>query len=85
MLLPQSSGPVGVGPFLDALAQSFRVITYDQRGTGRSAPVQGPDGMRMEGRAAEVVALLTALDIHRAHLCGSAAVNSHQEPDWSIA
>ena len=39
MLLPQSGGPVGVEPFLDALAQSYRVITYDQRGTGRSAPV----------------------------------------------
>ena len=39
MLLPQSGGPVGVRPFHDRLAERFRVVRYDQRGTGRSAPV----------------------------------------------
>jgi pimeloyl-ACP methyl ester carboxylesterase len=69
MLLPQSSGPVGVQPFIDALSERFTVIRYDQRGTGRSAPVRAPDGMTMAARAAEVVGLLDTLGIARAHLC----------------
>ena len=70
MLLPQSGGPVGVDPFLNALALRFRVITYDQRGTGRSDPVTTSHGMSMMGRSAEVVGLLNALKIDQAHLCG---------------
>ena len=54
MLLPQSGGPVGVRPFHDRLAERFRVVRYDQRGTGRSAPVAVPEGMTMAGRAAEL-------------------------------
>lgn len=68
MLLPQSGGPVGVGPFIDRLAAGFCVIRYDQRGTGRSAPAPAPEGMSMAGRAAELGALLDALGIDRAHL-----------------
>ena len=70
MLLPQSGGPVGVDPFLNALALRFRVITYDQRGTGRSDPVTTSDGMTMMGRSAEIVGLLNTLKIDQAHLCG---------------
>ncbi len=69
MLLPQSSGPVGVAPFLDRLAEHFQVIRYDQRGTGRSTPARGPDAMSMESRAGEVAGLLDALGLERAHLC----------------
>ncbi|NKB56472.1 MAG: alpha/beta fold hydrolase [Alphaproteobacteria bacterium] len=69
MLLPQSSGPVGVTPFLETLAQDFTVIRYDQRGTGQSAPVSAPDGMSMAGRAAEMIGLLDALGLERATLC----------------
>ena len=54
MLLPESGGPVGVRPFHDRLAERFRVVRYDQRGTGRSAPVAVPEGMTMAGRAAEL-------------------------------
>ena len=68
MLLPQSGGPVGVAPFLDRLAERFRVVRYDQRGTGRSAPVAAPEGMTMACRAAELASLLDALGIDRAHL-----------------
>jgi pimeloyl-ACP methyl ester carboxylesterase len=47
MLLPQSSGPVGIAPFFAKLSERFLVIRYDQRGTGQSAPVSSPDGMSM--------------------------------------
>ena len=68
-LLPQSSGPVGVQPFLDRLAARFTVIRYDQRGTGQSAPTCEPEAMTMAARADEVVGLLDALEIGRTHLC----------------
>ena len=87
MLLPQSGGPVGVDPFVDRLAARFRVIRYDQRGTGRSAPVTAADGMTMAGRAGELVALLDALGIERAHLfchstgCGIGLAFAVSRPD----
>lgn len=68
LLLPQSTGPVGVGPFVEALAESFDVIRYDQRGTGRSPPPFPVDAITMADRAKELGALLDALDINRAHL-----------------
>ena len=68
MLLPLSGGSVGVRPFQDRLAKRFRVIRYDQRGTGRSAPVTAPEGVTMAGRAAELAQLFDALEIDRAHL-----------------
>ena len=68
MLLPQSSGPVGVRPLHDRLAKRFRVVRCDQRGTGRSAPVIAPEGMTMASRAAELAAFFDALGIERAHL-----------------
>ncbi len=87
MLLPQSGGPVGVGPFLDRLAARFRVIRYDQRSTGRSAPVTAPEGMTMAGRAAELAGLLDALGIERTHLfchstgCGIGLAFAASRPD----
>ncbi|MGY8959739.1 MAG: alpha/beta fold hydrolase [Alphaproteobacteria bacterium] len=69
MVLPQSGGPLGVEPFINALAKNFMVIRYDQRGTGRSAPVATTDGMSMTARAGEVTDLLDALNIERAALC----------------
>ena len=67
-LLPQSAGPIGVDPFCDRLAGRFRVVRYDQRGTGRSAPVAAPEGLTMAGRAAELAELFDALEIDRGHL-----------------
>ncbi len=87
MLLPQSGGPVGVGPFLERLAARFRVIRYDQRGTGRSAPAPAPDGMSMAGRAGELEGLFDALGIDRAHLfchstgCGIGLAFAAARPD----
>ena len=68
MLLPQSSGPVGITPFLDRLAERFRVIRHHQRGAGRSAPATGPGAMTMAGHAADLARLLDALGIGRARL-----------------
>ncbi len=69
MLLPQSRGPLGVEPFIDRLAETFTVIRYDQRGTGRSSPAPTSDAMTMAGRAAEVVGLLDAMELASVHLC----------------
>lgn len=87
MLLPQSVGPVGVRPFRDRLAERFRVVRYDERGAGRSAPVAMPEGVTMAGRAAELAALFDALGIDRAHLfchstgCGTGLSLSATCPD----
>ena len=72
LLLPQSAGPIGVGPFVEGLERAFTVIRYDQRGTGESAPPVDAAGMSIPGRAEEVVGLLDALGIDRAHVfCSS--------------
>ena len=68
LLLPQSAGPVGVGPFIEALAQSCAAIRYDQRGTGMSPPPGDPTAVAMADRAAEVAELLDALGHPRASL-----------------
>lgn len=68
LCLPQSGGPVGVGPFVEALEELFSVIRYDQRGTGGGLPPANPNAVTMADRAEEVAALLEALEIPRAHL-----------------
>ena len=68
LLLPQSAGPVGVGPFIEGLAQSCMVIRYDQRGTGQSQAPDDPTAIAMPDRAKEVAGLLDALAIPQASL-----------------
>lgn len=68
LLLPQSGGPVGIGPFVQDLAEGFTVIRYDQRGTGGSPPPENPAAVTMRDRAEEVAELLQALNIPKAHL-----------------
>jgi 3-oxoadipate enol-lactonase len=51
-----------------ALAQRFRVLRYDTRGHGRSDAPDGPYSMDRLG--GDVVELLDALHIERAHFCG---------------
>jgi 3-oxoadipate enol-lactonase len=53
---------------LDVLASSFRVLRYDTRGHGASSVPQGPYSIDDLGR--DVLALLDALNIDRAHFCG---------------
>ena len=69
MLLPQSSGPVGLTPLLNSLREQFSVILYDQRGTGKSAPIPSPEAMSITSRADEVRGLLDSLKIERSWLC----------------
>lgn len=68
LLMPQSTGPVGTGPFADGLAGAFTVITYDQRGTGQSAAPPAGGAVSMAERADEVAGLLDALAIPAANL-----------------
>lgn len=66
LLLPQSSGPLGVTPFISRLAKRHAILTYDQRGTGGSSPM--PGDMTMATQAGDVVALLDAVGAQRATL-----------------
>lgn len=66
------SGLNGVGrywqPQLAAFGSRYRVITYDQRGTGASDRVQRK--FSIDQMAAELAALMDALKIERAHIVG---------------
>ncbi|MCO5129490.1 MAG: 3-oxoadipate enol-lactonase [Xanthobacteraceae bacterium] len=55
-------------PQLDALAKQFQVIRYDRRGHGRSGVPAGPYSMARFGH--DVLAILDALNIRKAHWCG---------------
>jgi 2-succinyl-6-hydroxy-2,4-cyclohexadiene-1-carboxylate synthase len=57
-------------PLLPAFAAHFRVIAVDLLGHGRSAHPSDPARYRMPLAAADLLALLDALAIERAHLLG---------------
>ena len=72
MLISGLGGAAGYwAPNLPALSTRFRVLTYDQRGTGRSA-ADLPADLRLEDMAAELLALLDALGWGRVALVGHA-------------
>jgi proline iminopeptidase len=56
-------------PGMDVLADRFRLVYYDQRGTGRSE-VGDPDRVSLEGGIADLEALIDELGIERANLVG---------------
>lgn len=58
-------------PNIGAFAEHFRVLAYDHRGTGRSDPIL-PDTVSIEDMADDVIALMDALGIERAHFVGHA-------------
>jgi aminoacrylate hydrolase len=66
------SGLNGVGrywaPQVPVFSASYRVITYDQRGTGASDKLQRT--FSLDQMAAELAALMDALKIDRAHIVG---------------
>jgi aminoacrylate hydrolase len=57
---------------IPALAERFRVIAYDHRGTGRSDR-HLPAVVSVEDFAEDMLLLMDALEIHRAHIVGHAA------------
>lgn len=59
-------------PNLAALAERYRVILYDHRGTGRSDR-ELPETLFVDDMADDVLALMDGLGIGRAHLVGHAA------------
>lgn len=70
-----SAGLGGLGSFwlpqMNDLRQKYRVITYDQRGTGRS-PDTLPEGYSMGDMAAELASKLAASGIDRFDVIGHA-------------
>jgi 3-oxoadipate enol-lactonase len=55
-------------PQLPVLTQRFRVLRYDTRGHGASSVTPGPYSIPQLGR--DVLGLLDALKVRRAHFCG---------------
>lgn len=58
-------------PNIQTLAEQYRVIVYDHRGTGRSDRAL-PSPLSIETMAEDVIALMDGLGIARAHLMGHA-------------
>jgi pimeloyl-ACP methyl ester carboxylesterase len=72
LLLIQGLGANGVHwgePFLAALERDLDVVVLDNRGTGRSAPLNGAD-LTTASLAADALGLLDALELERAHVMG---------------
>ncbi|PTQ13563.1 pyrimidine utilization protein D [Sphingomonas oleivorans] len=59
-------------PNVTELGKRYRLLLYDHRGTGRSAP-HLPAPCTVDGMAADIITLMDGLDIDRAHLVGHAA------------
>jgi aminoacrylate hydrolase len=59
-------------PNVPTLAERYRVLLYDHRGTGRSDRAL-PDPVTVEAMAQDVLDLMDALGVERAHLLGHAA------------
>ena len=55
-------------PFLELLERHFELVTFDNRGIGRSTPVAAD--FTIADMAQDTVALMDALDLRRAHVMG---------------
>ena len=64
----QGTGAQARRAWLEGLARSHRVLSYDQRGTGRSEPTR--QGQSMQELAEDVLALMDHAGIGRAHVVG---------------
>lgn len=56
--------------YIDALKQDYRLILIDARGHGASDKPHDPEAYKPERNAADVVSVLTDLDVSRAHFFG---------------
>jgi aminoacrylate hydrolase len=68
LITGQGIGPEGRAPLIRALAGRHAVLTYDQRGSGRSERV--PEGVPIQTLAADVLGLMDAAGFDRAHVLG---------------
>jgi pimeloyl-ACP methyl ester carboxylesterase len=66
----QGVGVIGAGwrPQVETLARQFRIITFDNRGIGRTA--SGSPPLTIEDMASDVVAIMTAEQVPGAHIIG---------------
>jgi pimeloyl-ACP methyl ester carboxylesterase len=66
----QGIGVIGNGwrPQIDELARRFRIVTFDHRGIGRSAP--GTPPLTVEDMAGDVVALMNTTGVDCVHIIG---------------
>lgn len=64
----QGTGPEARAAWLGGLARSHRVLSYDQRGTGRSERTR--QGQSMQELADDIVALMDHAGLERAHVIG---------------
>ncbi|MBC9936501.1 MULTISPECIES: alpha/beta fold hydrolase [unclassified Leucobacter] len=74
VLIPGASGDAGMfSRAADELARDFRVLTYDRRGNSRSVAPEGWDTTTVEEQAADVAALIAALDLGPAFVFGNSS------------
>jgi aminoacrylate hydrolase len=59
-------------PQLAALKARYRLVTYDQAGTGRARPIDLPEGYSITDMADEVLAILDATQTQSCHFVGHA-------------
>ncbi|MCJ0764039.1 alpha/beta fold hydrolase [Variovorax terrae] len=64
----QGTGPEARAQLIDGLARRHRVLSYDQRGTGRSERV--PQGQSMEELAHDLLGLMDVAGFAQAHVMG---------------
>ncbi len=73
ILSPGLGGSAGYWtPNLAALSANYRVLLYDHRGTGRSDRTL-PQTVTVDAMADDLIALMNAIGVERAHLVGHAA------------
>ncbi|MCG8547876.1 MAG: alpha/beta hydrolase [Alphaproteobacteria bacterium] len=68
LITGQGSGPAGRAALIDGLAARHTVLTYDQRGTGRSEPV--PQGHPIADLAEDAIALMDHVRFEAADVVG---------------
>lgn len=85
MLLPRSSGPLGIDPFVNKLASQHRIVRYLEDPAVEEGPANG--GLTIEWFAAQTQALLDAIKVDSVHLvchstgCGTGQALAASAPD----